>query len=171
VVECKEKLHARCCHWYYRCFAFTSSSCVAMAQSKRKCVFVAKFHTSSLSQYNDVFMLAVKHDWKVFASVKSRIVNFKTTFWYQGENMKNMKLMNISLKILKIFVENIQWRKFCFTRFGTSRVVCDAHLPLLCAVGHVATFAVNVARVAGQWNAWTLKWLKDCRIKTFCQFF
>jgi len=35
-------------------------------------------------------------------------VNFKTTFWYQGENMKNMKLMNISLKILKIFVENIQ---------------------------------------------------------------
>jgi len=24
--------------------------------------FFAKFHTSSLSQYNDVFMLAVKHD-------------------------------------------------------------------------------------------------------------
>ena len=81
VVECKEKLHERCCHWHYRCFAFASSSCVAMAQSKRKCVFVAKFHTSSLSQWNDAFMLAVKHDWKAFATAKSRVVNFETTFW------------------------------------------------------------------------------------------
>jgi len=79
-VQIKEKVHTRCCHWFYRCFAFASSSCVTMAQSKRKCVFVAKFHTSSLSQYNDVFVLAVKHDWKAFATVKSRVANFKQHF-------------------------------------------------------------------------------------------
>jgi len=80
VVGCKEKLHAWCCHWFYRCFAFASSSCVAMAQSKRKCVFVAKFHTSYLNQYNDVFMLAVKHDWKAFATVISLVANFEQHF-------------------------------------------------------------------------------------------
>jgi len=80
VVRCKGKLHARCCHWFYRCFAFASSSFVAVAQSKRKRVFVAKFHTSSLNQYNDVFMLAVKHDWKAFATMKSRVANFKQHF-------------------------------------------------------------------------------------------
>jgi len=47
-------------------------------------------------------------------------------------------------------IENVQERKFRFTRFGMPRVVCDARLRLLCAVGHVATFAVNAARVAGQ---------------------
>jgi len=59
-----------------------------MAQSKRKCVFVAKFHTSSLSQYNDVFMLAVKHDWKAFANVKSRVANFEQHF---GNMVKLLK--------------------------------------------------------------------------------
>jgi len=33
---------------------------------------------------------------------------------------------------------------------GVSRVVCGAHLRLLCAVDHVATFAVNAALVARQ---------------------
>jgi len=46
--------------------------------------------------------------------------------------------------------ENVQERKFRFTRFGVPQVVCGAHLRLLCAVGHVATFAVNAALVAGQ---------------------
>ena len=67
------------------CFAFANSSCVAMAQSKKKCVFAAKFPTSSLNQYNDVFMLAVKHYWKTFATVKSRVANFKQHF---GINVK-----------------------------------------------------------------------------------
>jgi len=47
-------------------------------------------------------------------------------------------------------IENVQERKFRFTRFGMPRVVCGAGLRLLCAVGHVATFAVNAALVAGQ---------------------
>jgi len=46
--------------------------------------------------------------------------------------------------------ENVQEKKFRFTRFGMPRVICGALLRLLCAVGHVATFAVNAALVAGQ---------------------
>jgi len=46
--------------------------------------------------------------------------------------------------------EHVQEKKFRFTRFGMSLVVCGAHCRLLCAVGHVATFAVNAARVTGQ---------------------
>ena len=38
------------------------------------------------------------------------------------------------------------------TPCGVSRVVCGVHLRLLCAVGHAATFAVNAALVASQWQ-------------------
>jgi len=66
-----------------------------MAQSKKKCVFVAKFHTSSLSQYNDVFMLAVKHDWKASATVKSRVANFKQHFGIKVKIWPGRKLIII----------------------------------------------------------------------------
>jgi len=46
--------------------------------------------------------------------------------------------------------ENVKEKKFRFTRFGMPRVICGARLRMLCAVGHVATFAVNAALVAGQ---------------------
>jgi len=47
-------------------------------------------------------------------------------------------------------IENVKEKKFRFARFGMPRMVGSARLRLLCAVGHVATFAVNAALVAGQ---------------------